>query len=701
MKIIMKRTFFVMGNKLVLCMCFTLCMFVFIGCNKVNTEILKDNWRYAVGEIPDNVEKASRYEYQKLDSILNLHNKIENEKGILWLKNVFTLPENFKDKELAFLLGRINLADETYLNGVLIGNMGRMGKDFFSEWNSYRYYPATKNLFSKNGENTLLIKVFVRNEGNISNIVALDEKEEIEKRYAFQHFFFTKLNMIISFLLLFVAVYYLFIYLKRIKDLENLFYSLVLFMYSIYNINFFFTYLFPNLSLAYIIHQKVVYVTMMLSLLFLKMFILEFIKRKENKIVKSIIYGLTLITLIAIISAPNYDFLFIITKGPVQFVFIVTMTYIGFNLVRTFIKDTKNKEFQILLIGYIPLAVVTMMDIFAAVLRLENYIYVSSYGVAFFLIVLAVILANRFVNYRNEAEDLNEHLEQKVEERTKQLETANREMKRINLSLIKTNNDLENARAIAEKDMKMAVNVQSAFFPKNIPETDTWDISFIFKPMAGVSGDFYDFYSLKENHISGVGLFDVSGHGIASGLITMIAKSIIARHFVKMTNKNLNELMKMANKNLIYELNNVDNYLTGILLRFSESKGSIVEYINAGHTDLLYRTAKTKNVHIVKFKDDKPFRGMFLGLRGMESEYIPIKFRVKHNDVLLLYSDCLNESINEQMEEYGVDRISKSLENAPDTSADDILDYILNDFYGFIGNKALNDDLTIIVLKRK
>ncbi|MFW5799762.1 MAG: PP2C family protein-serine/threonine phosphatase, partial [Spirochaetota bacterium] len=129
-------------------------------------------------------------------------------------------------------------------------------------------------------------------------------------------------------------------------------------------------------------------------------------------------------------------------------------------------------------------------------------------------------------------------------------------------------------------------------------------------------------------------------------------------------------------------------------------KKNIVEYVNAGHTDLLYRKGKTGRVHIVNFKDDRPFKGTFLGIGALFSDYTPLKFKVSKEDILILYSDCLNESANTDMEEYGVEGILNALKNAPYTSAQDILSYIMKDFYSFIGRKNLNDDLSIIILRR-
>jgi sigma-B regulation protein RsbU (phosphoserine phosphatase) len=57
--------------------------------------------------------------------------------------------------------------------------------------------------------------------------------------------------------------------------------------------------------------------------------------------------------------------------------------------------------------------------------------------------------------------------------------------------------------------------------------------------MSGISGDLYDFY-LDDDTLSGISLFDVSGHGIASGLITMLAKSILFRTY----NSNMDQTPK-------------------------------------------------------------------------------------------------------------------------------------------------------------
>ena len=303
---------------------------------------------------------------------------------------------------------------------------------------------------------------------------------------------------------------------------------------------------------------------------------------------------------------------------------------------------------------------------------------------------LAASFNNMVASIKRAQSDLKDYadtLEDKVDQRTEELNSALEELEAIN-------ENLRIAKELAESDMDMAANVQKALLPKEAPKTQDWDISFFFKPMSGVSGDLYDFY-IKDGGLKGLTICDVSGHGIASGLVTMIARSVFLRIFERNYDKNLNSIISKINSNMIREIGNVDNYLTSILLRF---KDNTVEYVNAGHPDLLFKSSSSGKARILNL-DDRDVKGRFIGLAGMDDPFRQLNFNMSEGDTLLLYTDCLSESKNKSGEEYGPERVLKSLERAPDGSAQKILDSILNDFNSFSSTKIISDDLTVIVLK--
>jgi sigma-B regulation protein RsbU (phosphoserine phosphatase) len=364
----------------------------------------------------------------------------------------------------------------------------------------------------------------------------------------------------------------------------------------------------------------------------------------------------------------------------------------------------RNRKARVMLVGMAPFAACALFDVTVHnILKQEHFLYLGGFGFSAFLISIMFILANDFVTYHNEVEELNVSLDRKVEERTEELlrskeetEKAMAEIEKAHGNLKSLNRELAMAHDTMKRDMDLAANVQMSLFPKQPPETRGWDIAFTFRPMSGVSGDIYDFF-LMGDRLYGAALFDVSGHGIASGLITMIVKSVLYRNFTRHGDLLLNQLLQKMNRELIREMGPVDNYITGILLRFTENR---VEYVNAGHTDLLMKSGRTGEARIVAPQAES-FRGHFLGIDSMDEAFSMLRFTVQAGDSLLLYTDCLVESANNAGDQYGTDRLIRIFGGAgPDKSAAELANIITGDLRRHTGSQSLRDDLTVIVLKR-
>lgn len=266
-------------------------------------------------------------------------------------------------------------------------------------------------------------------------------------------------------------------------------------------------------------------------------------------------------------------------------------------------------------------------------------------------------------------------------------------LKELNHELKVAYNDLKISQDVAARDLQLAINLQKDLFPNKLPHLNGWDIAYMNKPAAGISGDFFDIY-YENNTLQGISLFDVSGHGISSGLITILAKSLAYKIFNAESSSGLNNIIEQFNLNLTQDIGNIDQYLTGIMLRINEER---IEYVNAAHCDLLHRKGSDNKCSIIN-GNDKDIRGMFLGIEGMDSRYGSHTFTISTGDVLLLFTDALLESLNPSGEQYSIEMISESLEKAPSDNANDIMKYILSDFYNFTHTEKLHDDLTIIVL---
>ncbi len=246
-----------------------------------------------------------------------------------------------------------------------------------------------------------------------------------------------------------------------------------------------------------------------------------------------------------------------------------------------------------------------------------------------------------------------------------------------------------------ENEIQLAQVVQQSFFKHNETIYDDWAISYYNKPMAGVSGDFLDIYS-NGNMLDGIGIFDVSGHGIASGLVTMLVKNIIFQEFYNGREDKLKAIIDRINIRYIKEKGNIENYLTGILIR---TEGNKVEIVNAGHpAPIIYKSQENKCYF---YDEERKFSSSVVGLSSIESFFQESEFEMKKGDEIILFTDGVKEALNSEHAEYGTNRIMDSVKRAVSANFNEQIPIILSDMGMFTKNESQSDDITIVIIKKK
>ena len=245
-----------------------------------------------------------------------------------------------------------------------------------------------------------------------------------------------------------------------------------------------------------------------------------------------------------------------------------------------------------------------------------------------------------------------------------------------------------------EKEIELAAFVQESFTKKKLPELNGFQVSYYSKAMAGVSGDMYDFYT-KGNELKGLGIFDVSGHGIASGLVTMLVRNIIQQEFDQNADKPLSEVVGIIDDRIKKEKGDIENYLTGILLRINDDE---VEIVNAGHpSPILYNNEQMKSSF---FDEERKFSSSAIGFSALDVTFKSTSFKMNKGDELILYTDGVKEALNSEKTEFGNLRLFISVLNAMSKDFDQQLNLILADMGMFTENTSQSDDITIVILKK-
>ncbi len=322
----------------------------------------------------------------------------------------------------------------------------------------------------------------------------------------------------------------------------------------------------------------------------------------------------------------------------------------------------------------------------------------SDYALLALAFGTAATLAGQFVRAYNQGEALGADLAKRVEARSAELSRALAEAETLSVGLSETKARLGARVDASVNDLRVATRVQRGFFPSAAPSNAHWDSAFAYMPASGISGDFYDFYT-RGDRLDGLVVGDVSGHGIASGLVTVLARSIFHRNFYELRGRSLGSMLEAINAELIAELASVDNFLTAALLRLDPSGG--VEYASAAHTELLYRGAGRLKAVRLRPKGPRDHKGPPLGKEGLESPYASMRFTLKPGDALLAYTDGFDEAKNVDGQPFGVEGMLGALSAAPDGDADQMLDFIVREWRFHVSGTKNADDATAVLLKRK
>ncbi|MHB2017987.1 MAG: PP2C family protein-serine/threonine phosphatase [Candidatus Xenobia bacterium] len=91
-------------------------------------------------------------------------------------------------------------------------------------------------------------------------------------------------------------------------------------------------------------------------------------------------------------------------------------------------------------------------------------------------------------------------------------------------------------------------------------------------------------------------------------------------------------------------------------------------------------------------------KGMVLGLLD-GADYPQEKLRLRHDDILVLYTDGVTEAENDREEAFGTNRLYDVVRGCKNRPARDILAAILSEVERFTGRTQFDDDVTVVVAR--
>lgn len=236
-----------------------------------------------------------------------------------------------------------------------------------------------------------------------------------------------------------------------------------------------------------------------------------------------------------------------------------------------------------------------------------------------------------------------------------------------------------------EQELEFARTIQDSALPKNFtfPRSD-FELYATMDPAKEVGGDFYDFFFADKDKLALV-IADVSGKGIPAALFMMRAKTAIRG--LAESGREPAEILYRAN-NTLCEGNDAEMFVT-VWLGIVDLATGRMKCANAGHE---YPMLMRAGGDFELFKDRHG-----LALAAMEGvRYREYEIELHPGDRLFVYTDGIPEAIDEQVEQYGVERLTGALNAVKDEDLKDALPAIRRDIADFAGGAEQFDDITML-----
>lgn len=257
----------------------------------------------------------------------------------------------------------------------------------------------------------------------------------------------------------------------------------------------------------------------------------------------------------------------------------------------------------------------------------------------------------------------------------------------------------ENVRLSAELDI--ARRLQKMVLPKKKELTDIeWlDIAGFMDPAHEVGGDYYDV--LRNNGHVKIGIGDVTGHGLESGILMLMAQTAV-RTLQTAGETDPVRFLSVLNRTLYDNIQRmeVDKMMTLSLLDYHH-KGQI--RVSGQHEKILVvrKDCRVERVDTIDL-------GMFVGIMDDIGESVAeANVSLKPGDGVVLYTDGITEahpqgSIPRQDNLYGLERLCHVVSRSWKKSAEAILTDVVEDVHRFVGaDSGMYDDLTLVVVKQR
>ncbi|TVM32580.1 hypothetical protein DQK91_15005 [Oceanidesulfovibrio marinus] len=245
--------------------------------------------------------------------------------------------------------------------------------------------------------------------------------------------------------------------------------------------------------------------------------------------------------------------------------------------------------------------------------------------------------------------------------------------------------------------LAVAEEVQRNLLPGTPPRLEHFDIQGASLYCDETGGDYYDFVPVTHDGLSTMAVIvgDVSGHGVPSALLMATARALLrCLCAVPCQDMSMAQRVGLANRLLCDDVAGTGRFMTLFLLELDDANNTM-RWVRGGHDPaLLYHPASETLEYL--YGD-----GVVLGVIS-DFQYTEHEARLDEpGDLLVLGTDGIWEARNANGDMYGKDRFEATVRANAHLDANGIFDAVITDLETFAAGTPFEDDVTLVVIKRR
>jgi len=249
-----------------------------------------------------------------------------------------------------------------------------------------------------------------------------------------------------------------------------------------------------------------------------------------------------------------------------------------------------------------------------------------------------------------------------------------------------------NEKKRLDHDLAIARDIQRILLPAEAPIVNGFEISGVNVPARQVSGDYFDYIKVDDERL-GVAIADVSGKGIPASLIMAICRSVLRSQAIG--NPSPADVLQKVNRQLYPDIKE-DMFISMAYLVLDHVRGGVT-LARAGHDAPLLYQQKSQTLAPLKTP------GMVVGIDSgdvFDRLTTDVAVPLERNDCILLYTDGITEALDNEGNEFGLERTIASVQSSAKEGAQAIVTRLIDDLRNFVGSTPQNDDITMIAIRK-